>query len=283
MKSRFVNYHVLVVLIVLAASLSCFRSGTSKEAIDREDRRRESTNAGVSVPNAISLEMAPVKDGPKAYDVFVDGVSDEWVSAKARRFDKEDPTLYRRRDDFYMLDKVKRQWFRIGLSKHASTIYPIETDPVDTHLIWMGCNDGSKGLHADYFAFSPPSADGENALLQGIKPGGLAVVDTKRKTVSYIGVPHLINTRVYAIIFDRFDPNSVWIWGKYPLGGEEDGIVRYDREKRQFIRYVYGKTRGRERWRMDTAIRVEKDTVVVSTGDQVLRINKASGRWEKEQ
>jgi hypothetical protein len=275
---------VFGILLVLAVTSVYMDSAASEGIKDIADTDTECAHDSLGLPNAIPLGMIPVDDGPGEYDTLISSGGIKWVFMKGRTsiIPWEDSELYRERDGFYMHNELEQQWFQIHLSKRASTIYPVGTDPVDTTLIWIGCNDGPKSLHADYVVLRPPPAHGEGALLQRGRVGGLAIVDTERRTISYFGASDLISNRVYEVIFDEYDSNSVWIWGRYPGAGDEEGIVRYDRRNRQFIRHVYGKTEGHDRWSRDTEIRVEEVDVVVSTGDQILRMNKATGAWEKE-
>ena len=59
---------------------------------------------------------------------------------------------YRRYSPIVVRDKGDGQWRSLGLCHLSTTASPVLADPFDKDLIWIGCNDGPPGLHADYFA-----------------------------------------------------------------------------------------------------------------------------------
>jgi hypothetical protein len=114
------------------------------------------------------------------------------------------------------------------------------------------------------------------------------VIDTSRMTYSYFRVPYLISMRVYTIIFDPYDSNSVWIWGKNYLVPEADGIVRYDRKNKTFQRYIYATKKDHKypsytkAWSQETYITVQKDVVVIQTDERKIYLNKHTGKWSEK-
>jgi len=152
--------------------------------------------------------------------------------------------IYRRQSPFVIFDKAHKKWFLIGLTKLFWHIYPIKKDPYDPNLIWFGLNDAASNVHADgpsaktYMTFQRAFAFGDR--------GGIALLNIKERTVEYFGAHfHLVGRRVRKILFEE---DAVWIFAKYPLGGEQNGISRYDRKTKRMIPFPIERQSADDGW-----------------------------------
>jgi hypothetical protein len=127
---------------------------------------------------------------------------------------------YRRTSPFMVLDKTSRKWRTVAISHHAFEIYPVRQDPEDPSLIWFGCNDGRNAI-IDWAGFRTSGAVDDPLIFAG-HPGGLGLIDTTRRTVTYFG-PYrdLVGGRVYEVLFDK---DAVWVWGRYHGASELNGL-----------------------------------------------------------
>jgi hypothetical protein len=138
---------------------------------------------------------------------------------------------YRQTSPFILLDKTSRRWRTVAISHHAYEIYPVRQDPEDPSLIWFGCNDGGRNAIIDWEGFRTSGAVDDPLIFAG-HPGGLGLIDTTRRTVTYFG-PYrdLVGGRVYEFLFDK---DAVWVWGRYHGASELNGLSRFDRRTRTF-------------------------------------------------
>lgn len=289
------RYIYLAVLILTSIMPLCSK-------VDKPIKKQYSGSATTTLglPDAVPLKMDVLGYVIDEYDTILDNEDYLWVCLKSLTSPFDSTSFFRLSSFFFAYKKRSNQWFQVKVSTFQYTVCFVKSDPFDTNLIWFGCNDGLKESHYDGRpGKTPPSTIGENALRHSVvRPGGLAVIDTKRMQISYFGWKILISQRVYTVIFDQFDPNYVWIWGKYPLANGEDGITKYDRESRNFTRHIHGtKVYNRDtgeadhaafemllsrpiQWDIYSILTVNNTYVEISSEDTVFYLNKVTGQYE---
>lgn len=188
---------------------------------------------------------------------------------------------YRRYCPIIVHDKRDQKWRALGLCRVAHTICPVQQDPFNPDLIWVGCNDGPPGLHADYFYVAPGVWFGA-PLEWGAKRGGLAIVNIRERWVCYYGpYLHLVDSRVYEILFEK---DFVWVWGRYPAGGQLDGLSMYNRSRHQMSPILLERQIGVEGWQRAKLTSTDKHVEVKAwqhDGHIVRwRLDKRTQKWE---
>jgi len=197
--------------------------------------------------NTEALAFSDVAEVPTDRDVLSDTPNETWyfvpswsdtrsavgpqpTSRSARGADNQ-AGRYRQRSPFVVFDKTSRRWRTVAISHHAYEIYPVRQDPEDRSLIWFGCNDGPRNAIIDWPLFGTSGAV-DDPLIFGGGPGGLGLIDTTKRTVTYFG-PYrdLVGGRVYEFLFDK---DAVWVWGRYLGATELNGLSRFDRRSKTF-------------------------------------------------
>jgi hypothetical protein len=196
--------------------------------------------------NTEALAFSDVDEVPTDRDVLNDTANETWYfvpswgdtrsavgpqpTSRAARAADNQAGRYRQRSPFVVFDKTSRRWRTVAISHHAYEIYPVRQDPEDRSFIWFGCNDGRNAI-IDWAGFRTSGAVDDPLIFAG-HPGGLGLIDTTKRTVTYFG-PYrdLVGGRVYEFLFDK---DAVWVWGRYQGASELNGLSRFDRRSRTF-------------------------------------------------
>lgn len=166
-------------------------------------------------------------------------------------------SAHRRGTEIIVRRKPDGNWRSLALADIIWYFDPIVVDPVDSGVIWVGCNNGSPDMivHPGKVV---PSWEMDIPLVSGRGVGGLARIDVQRRSVAYFGTEcELSEERVEHIAFDE---RAVWVWGRYPLG-RRSGIARYDRQSGEWAKIRIPDVPGLPRERV--SILVEAEDVVV--------------------
>lgn len=196
--------------------------------------------------NTEALAFSDVAEVPTDRDVLSETANETWYfvpswgdtrsavgsqpTSRSARAANNQAGRYRQRSPFVVFDKTSRRWRTVAISHHAYEIYPVRQDPEDRSLIWFGCNDGRNAI-IDWAGFRTSGAVDDPLIFAG-HPGGLGLIDTTKRTVTYFG-PYrdLVGGRVYELLFDK---DAVWVWGRYHGASELNGLSRFDRRSRTF-------------------------------------------------
>ena len=135
---------------------------------------------------------------------------------------------------FVVFNKRSQRWSRAEISRHAHAIYPVQRDPHNHDLIWFGANDSAGGTIIEWIRIERFGAVDDPLIFSG-EPGGLGVIDTRKRTIRYFGpFRDLVSGRVSQLLFDEA---AVWVWGRSPGNTELNGIARFDRQTATFAPY----------------------------------------------
>lgn len=182
--------------------------------------RSVASQTRVVLGNTEPLSLADVGDAPADRTLLTDTPRETWYfvpswsdtqsGLRATPVPRGASTRYRDRSPFAVFDKTSQRWRTAAISRRAFEIYPVRLDPIDTSLIWFGVAD-SRGSIIDWVGgtFEPTGAVDDPLVFAG-KPGGLGLIDTARRTVTYFGkYRDLVGGRlVFPSSSDRMSPRN---------------------------------------------------------------------------
>ena len=239
----------LLTTALLAVSVRAQQTNPGRlgpEAVASTQPRLAAQSTQGASRNTEALAFSDVAEVPSDRDLLSDTAKESWYfvpswsdtrsavgpqpTSPAARGTDNHVGGYRQTSPFIVLDKTSRRWRTVDISHHAYEIYPVRQDPEDPSLIWFGCNDGRNAI-IDWAGFRTSGAVDDPLIFAG-HPGGLGLIDTTRRTVTYFG-PYrdLVGGRVYELLFDK---DAVWVWGRYHGASELNGLSRFDRRTRTF-------------------------------------------------
>jgi hypothetical protein len=128
-----------------------------------------------------------------------------------------------------VFDKSSQRWRAAAISRRAYEIYPVRPDPVEPSLIWFGVAD-ARGSIIDWAGGFERTGAVDDSLVFAGKPGGLGLLDTASRTVTYFGkYRDLVGGRLVDLHFEK---DAVWVFARDYSTVEFNGLSRFDRRTR---------------------------------------------------
>ena len=245
-------------------------------------------------PATERLALSPIDQPPYNRTLLTDNANETWffVPEWADRFGRRTPPAplisariadgHRADSPFVVFSKRAQRWSSVAISRYAHAVYPAQRDPYNDALIWFGANDSPPGMITDWVGFKRSGAVDDPLIFSG-EPGGLGLIDTYQRTVTYFGpFRDLVSGRVSQLLFDR---TAVWVWGRAPGNQELNGISRFDRRTATFGPYPIESKGFDDDW-LVSSFTVSSATVslVVLEGDEWFNryeFDKTTSRWHR--
>jgi hypothetical protein len=257
--------------------------------VSDQDRPAVAQGAARASQNTEVLTFSAVADLPDERRLLIDTETEgwyfvpSWSNSEAAFGSQRSGQRFRDRSPFVVLDKRSKRWSSVAISRRAFEIYPARQDTEEKSLIWFGANDAPRGSIIDWAGpFNTTGAVDDPLVFSGT-PGGLGLIDTARRTISYFGkYRDLVGGRVNDFLFEK---DAVWIPAR-PYGTLElRGLSRFDRRTRTFAPFPIESHGYGDSWRIVTFAGSETTVSlsVLERDDWFNRyeFDKTSRRWRQ--